>query len=213
MRDMVDSAVANYTADGFTRTAWNSNFGPDLSVQGTDEPFVVSDEINGEDAVRFNNTESNNHAVSSDFSAGATSGEQFGFVWVMRKRFADANEHPIDGGFNKELSCFDKNGGYDFHRNSNNVNNAVLTNDTNWHVFYLRAFGGGDNAEFYIDGSTSSNSVSGTSGLSALTIGERGDLNGQYNTQADYAEITVIKNGTRSDFQTEANRLATKYGL
>jgi hypothetical protein len=182
-------------------------------VQGTDEPFVVSDGTVGQ-AVRFNFNESNNHAVSSDFSAGATSGEQFGFVWVMRKRADNVSEHPIDGGFSKELSCFDDNNGeYDFHRNGSAARIDVLTSDTNWHVFYVRAFGGGDNVEFYIDGSTSSGSVSGTSGLSGLTVGERGDLNGQYNTQADYAEVTVIQNGTKTEFEREASRMKEKYGL
>jgi hypothetical protein len=210
---IVESAIANYTADGFTGSTWESNIGPNLSVQGTDEPFAVTNKINGHNAVRFNYTENNNHAVSSKFSADSTNDEDFGFVWVMRKRAADIGEHPIDGGFDKELSCYDRDGGYDYHRNGNNGKNGALNNDTNWHVFYLRAFGGGDNVEFQIDGSTSSGSVQGSSGLSGLTVGERGDLNGDYNTQADYAEITVIKNGSLSDFEDEVSRLGTKYSI
>lgn len=34
-----DSAVSHYVANDFSSTEWKSDFGPNLSVQGTDEPI------------------------------------------------------------------------------------------------------------------------------------------------------------------------------
>lgn len=201
-----DSAVGNYTANGFSTSTWTSEIGPNLIVDGT--PSIVNNELNGYDVVRFNFNNNNEKAYTSSFSSSA---ESWGFVWVMRTRELGQKEHHIDGGSNKELSMYDRSDGYDYHRGGDTGANSVGSTSTNWRVWSLRAYNG-NSVEFNY-GSSSFSTQAASSSLTGFTVAERGDFNNSHNAQADYAELTVLTDAVEQDFQDERDRLANKYGL
>jgi len=204
--DIPNSAVLNLSASDFTSSSWDSTIGS-FSLSNTGNPQKISSVVNGEPVVRYD---------TDDFSkttSNVASTEPIILIFTAALDSTGSARFMIDGGSREEIALQDDlDPGFDGFRGGSFTLQTIGTPDTNFHVFALTAENT-DDLSLDIDGSFIGSASGSPSTLDGLTVAARGD-NLTFNTGGmDFAEITVLENGSTSDKDDEVERQASIYGI
>jgi hypothetical protein len=206
-----NSAVLNITGESYDESAnqYVANIGPNVA-DASGDPSKVTNAINGFAGVKYDG--SNDASQTKAFS---TTTDPIAIILTASEDTDDDNGIMVDGGSALELAMNDDNGadGYKTFRTFNDAGaqSNQGTSDTNPHVFALIGRNG-DDIELQADGSSLVPlNDQGSSQLSGLTVGARGDIV-NFN-DCTVAEVTVLDSFSGGDLNTEVQRQGDKYGI
>jgi len=206
-----NSTVLNITGESYDEAAnqYVANIGPDVG-DASGDPSKVTNAINGFAGVKYDG--SNDASQTTAFS---TTADPIAIIVTGSEDTDDDNGIMVDGASSIEFAMNDDNGGdgYKTFRNPSNpgAQSNQGTSDTNFHVFALIGRNG-DDIELQRDGSSLVPlNDQGSSQLSGLTVGARGDI-ANFN-DCTVAEVTVLDSFSQGDIDTEVQRQGDKYGI
>ena len=202
-----DTVVAQYVADEQASTStWEDQIGSaDLTGSATE---VVSDAINGFDALRFQ--PSNSDEMDTD---GFTVSERHAIAVVYEQQSSlDSGGHYFDAGPNADRHDVqdDSGGQYRGSRGASAQDFAANTTDP---VLILWDCKSGDD-DWYVNDSVEFSEDTGSNPLDGLTVANRRDLDpSDFGMEADYAEVVIYDDPSDGDISNEIDRLTSKYDL
>jgi hypothetical protein len=193
-------------ADGAAISTWTDSAGTANVVQatGANQPTYQASALNGKPAVVFNGTTQNLKTAA----AWATASSQPNTIFVV----AQLTSGYLFDGFSTAGRQYLRNSGSGFVFNSGN--SLSVNQDSNFHIFVLRANGTGVQGSIKVDTITTLGDPSGATptALNGLTIGSLNNATGV--ATGKLCEIIVF-NGSLSNYDQAQMEyyLKTKYGL
>lgn len=182
-------------------TTWVDETGNGNALTAGSAPTYIDSGINGNPSVRFDGTDDFLNVSWSAISQPTN-------IYIVAKlRSTGSNAYLIDGGSANEQAFRERSGVWSLFAGNSNVNGSSV--DSNNHIFSL--FVDGSNSYFRVDGSVDGSGIAGSSSLSGLTVGSKGDQTnfGPF----DVGEILVYPKDNTS-IQTDVEQyLSTKWGI